>query len=266
MSPDRLPDLDAFEPARLAEARRHLRSAVLWPARVAASYAGRQGSAEHEASVVPALTWQRERRAVVTPEFDNGLQLELRLPMLHMQFLERGQPVPHVLDLDDRSPAHVEAWLLVELLHRGIERERFSKKLPFDVADAMSGDQEKFDTMSYPAELAALTDWLSTGADVLDRLAQGAPVSVSAQTVSLTANMRLGTLGGERGDSRRVVFSLGDTGEREPYFAVMREPHGTVTPLRPDIVLPAGLIRRSAMDATAIAHRLEAGNSTLGAA
>lgn len=260
MTPDRLPDLDAFEPSRIIEARRQLRSAALWPARVAASYSPADG---HEA---PPLTWDRERHAIVTPAFENGRQVELRLPMLEMQFLEHGVPAPHVLDLDDRSPAHVEAWLLVELLHRGIDRERFSKKLPFDVQGAMAGDHEKFATIDYPAELAALTDWLATGASVLHMLSADGVVTVAAQTVSLGTQAHLRGAGGERGDLRRVVFSLGDGGEQEPYFAVMREPQGTVTPLRPDTVLTARVIRRSGMSPEAIARQLEVGSSTLGAA
>lgn len=257
----RQPDLGTFDPARIADVRRQLRSAVLWPARIAASYA--QDAIDRGA---PLLTWDQSRQAVTTPAFGPGLQLELRLPDLHMQFLDHGRPVPHVLDLDDRSPAHVEAWLLVELLHRDIDRERFSKKLPFDIQDAMSGDDEKFATIDYPAELAALTDWLVMASGVLGELSHGAPVSVMPQSVSLATTMRLRSGGGEAGESRRVVFSLGDATSPEPNFTVVRETQGTVTPLRPDTVLSASMLRRLALSPAAIARSLESGSDALGAA
>ena len=55
----------------------------------------------------------------------------MRLPTLEMQFHEHGKPVPHILDPEEHSPAEVEAWMLVELLHRGVDREKFSKTLPY---------------------------------------------------------------------------------------------------------------------------------------
>ena len=99
--------------------------------------------------------------------------------MLHMQFLEHGRPAPHVLDMDDRSPAHVEGWILVELLHRGVDRERFSKALPFEVQNAMWGDHEKFSTADYEAEIAALSQWLVAGADG-GEVAPGMAITVPA--------------------------------------------------------------------------------------
>ena len=206
MNPHSLPDLAVFDPPRLAGARRQMISAVLWPARVAASFAAKADAPS------PALTWNSDRQAVTTPPFEQALQLELRLPMLHMQFLEHGRPAPHVLDMDDRSPAHVEAWILVELLHRGVDRERFSKALPFEVQNAMWGDHEKFSTADYEAEIAALSQWLVAGADVLSEVAPGMAITVQPQTLSLSAPMTL-----KRGDGssepRQVVFSLGDGGD-----------------------------------------------------
>jgi hypothetical protein len=258
MNPHSLPDLAVFDPTRLAQARRQLISAVLWPARVAASFAANPNAPS------AALTWNNDRQAVTTPPFEQALQLELRVPMLHMQFLEHGRPAPHVLDMDDRSPAHVEAWILVELLHRGVDRERFSKALPFEVQNAMWGDHEKFSTADYEAEIGALSHWLVAGAEVLGEIAPGAAITVQPQTLSLAAPMTL-----KRGDGssepRLVVFSLGEGATAEPQFAVTRETNGTVTPLRPETVLAASRVRREAMNPAAIARVLEGGNSAAGA-
>jgi hypothetical protein len=48
----------------------------------------------------------------VTQEFLPQLTVELRIPELALQFKEDGRAVPHVIKLDDRTPAEVEAWVL----------------------------------------------------------------------------------------------------------------------------------------------------------
>jgi len=106
---------------------------VQWLARIANSYVA-------DRSTKDRLTLDfRTDGSFVTKTFEHGLALELRLPSLEMQFQERGKLVPHILDPEERSPAEVEAWILVELLHRGLDRERFSKSLPYAVANLMSG-------------------------------------------------------------------------------------------------------------------------------
>ena len=250
MTPVELPDVSTFDAKRLGEARRQLRSAVLWPVRVAASYCAAPGA---------PLVWSVGRSAVHTPVFDKGLQLELRPADLSMQFLDQGKPVPHVLEMDDRSPAHVEAWLLVELLHRGIDRERFSKSLPFDAQHLMSGDHEKFATLDYPDELAALSRWLSSAGTILARLAPSAPVTVGVPDLSLSVPAGGSSAPGGAGKNQRsVMFSLADSSTPEPHFSIVRATVGTVTPLRPETLLPASQIRSEKMSADAIAARLSA--------
>lgn len=248
MTPIELPDVSAFDAKRLGEARRQLRSAALWPARVAASYA--------PAALGPGLTWNLQRNSIVTPVFDKGLQLELRPADLSMQFLDHGKPVPHVLDMDDRSPAHVEAWLLVEMLHRGIDREQFTKLLPFDVRGLMAGDHEKFVTLDYPDELSAISRWLSFAATTLSRLAPAAAVSVSVPDLTLSVPVGANAQGDAGKAERSVTFSLGDEANPEPQFSVVRATVGTVTQLRPEVVLPASQLRGGDMNAEALAKRL----------
>ncbi len=76
------------------------------------------------------------RGSFVTKSFEREFVLELRLPSLEMQFQERGKPVPHILNPEEHSPAETEAWILVELLHRGVERDKFSKSLPYVIENS----------------------------------------------------------------------------------------------------------------------------------
>src|SRR4029078_3651398 len=73
----------------------------------------------------------RNDGSFVTKTFEHGLALELRLPSLQKQFQKRGKLVPPILVPEERSQAEVEAWILVELLHRGLDRDKFSKSLPY---------------------------------------------------------------------------------------------------------------------------------------
>ena len=91
---------------------------VQWLARIANSYVA-------DRSTKDRVTLDfRTDGSFVTKTFEHGLALELRLPSLEMQFQERGKLVPHILDPEERSPAEVEAWILVELLHRGLDRDK----------------------------------------------------------------------------------------------------------------------------------------------
>lgn len=240
-----LPDLKQFDPKRLANARRQMRSSVLWPARMSASFCADNAP--------PTLSWDLERQAVTTPVFCDSLQIELRFPTLEMQFLDGGKPVPHVLDMDDRYPAHVEAWLLVELLHRGIERSRFKKDLPFDINDAMTGDREEFAVQEFAAELGALARWYEAGASVLQQVADPAVVSVTPQNFALYARAKKGDEGAA---PRRVTFAFGDDANPTPTFTVIGEAIGTVTPLRPDLVVSAERMREGSMSAADVASLL----------
>jgi hypothetical protein len=124
----------AVNPHRLGEARRQAHNAAQWLVRLARSYIAPQPHAQHT-----LLQWDSQRQALVTQEFLPQLTVELRIAELALRFTEDGRAVPHVIKLDDRTPAEVEAWVLVELLHRGIDYDRFSKSLPYKVPDLMTG-------------------------------------------------------------------------------------------------------------------------------
>jgi hypothetical protein len=121
-----------------------------------------------------ALHWDGEHNAFVTDEFSQGLKMELRLPELTLQFLEDDKPVKHELRMEGRSPAQVEAWVLVEMLHRGLDRSRFSKDLPYEVPHAMDGDGVEYSPDFREDELKKILNWLTAAADVLKNFDKGA--------------------------------------------------------------------------------------------
>ncbi len=232
--------------ARMASARRQFYSVALWLARLAQSYIPNDSNRENL-----RLRWVAEKQSLSTQPFCDHLTLELKLPDLHLQFMENGRPVPHILDAEDRTPAATEAWILVELLHRGIDRSAFSKTLPFETADLMGGDSESYEPDSYMAELDTLTRQLADGVGMLDSLARelGERGGVWFTPDTMHATIASGpktelTVGAK---PVQIGFSLGDGQISEPYFYIVQQYHGTVRPLRPDKVLTTGQIATNRM-------------------
>jgi len=195
----------------LAKGRAEAINIVQWLARIADSFVV-AGSTEERI----ALDFRRDDLALVTRTFENGLALELRLPMLEMQFVEHGRRSPHIFDPEEHSPAEVEAWLLVELLHRGVERSKFSKKLPYSIPHLLVGDAEKHSPQACEKGLADLATWLSNAAAVLDEVGEvsrgDAPRLVCwPQSLDLI-------LADRRSAKPRIGFSPGDAQSPEPFF------------------------------------------------
>jgi len=191
-------DGDAF-----ARARRETMNIVQWLARVANSYVN---APQDERTLLRFLPQQA---ALATMEFDGNKSLQLRLPTLEMQFLENGRPVPHIFNPEEHSPAEAEAWLLVELLHRSIDRERFSTKLPYKVPNLLYGDAEDYSPESCTTGLRQLAAWLQNAAAAFAAAGHDGNVVCSPQTLDLI--------------SAQGCFSLGD-GSGEPYF--YKDKHG----------------------------------------
>jgi hypothetical protein len=196
----------------LATARAETVNLMQWLARVANSYV-RNGAAEQRTE----LEFRASQAAFVTRPFDNNVALELRLPSLEMQFLEHDAPAPHVLDPEEHSPAEVEAWILVELLHRGIDREKFSTRLPYPMADLMSGDAEDHSPRSCRRGLEELAAWLKNAAAVLEAAAHAAGAR-DARIVCLPQTFTLTCMSGLEGKPADFGFSPGDSSEPEPFF------------------------------------------------
>lgn len=183
------------------KAREQTLNLVQWLARIANSYVA--GGVPEERVVLNF----RADGAFVTKTFDSDIALEMRLPSLEMQFQERSTPRPHILDPEEHSPAEVEAWILVELLHRGLDRDKFSKSLPYAIKSLMSGDAEDYSPQACAAGLTQLTAWFCAAASVLS--SDGGVVCLP-QTLMLVGASGHGT--------PAAWFSPGDEQHDEPHF------------------------------------------------
>ena len=205
---------------RFVQARHELHSVVQWLARMAFSYR------DHEPSDGNlALLWDGKRRAISTQRLVGDLAVEVGLPDLVLQFTEAGLPVPHAFETEEHSPAHVEAWILVELLHRNMDRDRFSKLLPYDVTTLMTGDAIMFSPGTHTTELANLAAWFSYATSVLEDFAsqvdaRAAPAGLRIYPQDLCLEMQV-PLAAARSGARQFIrtgFSLGNQQSPEPNF------------------------------------------------
>jgi hypothetical protein len=185
------PDREMF-----AKARNQTLNLAQWLARIANSYVAGDRPEDR-------VSLSFSRGVFVTKSFDREFALELRLPSLELQFMERGKPMPHLFNPEERSPAETEAWILIELLHRGIERERFSKSLPYATDDLMSGDAEDYSPEACAGGLELWNAWFCAAASVLSPDGR-----VACRPASLMLMAATDTVG----------FSPGDAQHAEPYF------------------------------------------------
>ena len=205
--PPRWQSLGAEDLDSLAQARAEAINLVQWLARVANSFV--PGRVPEERML---LEFRAADTAFITKLFEHNRSLELRLPTLQLQFLEDGKPVPHVLDPEGLSPAEVEAWLLVELLHRGLDRTKLSKELPYTVPGLMTGDAKHHSPQSRRQAHAQLAAFLANAAAILEAAAAGKTrVACWPQTLDLTC--RLG-----QASRAEFGFSPGGVQDGEPFF------------------------------------------------
>jgi hypothetical protein len=207
---------EAGDRQALANAALQAHSALQWLARLANSYLPAGPGDSHL-----ELSWRPERGAIGTQEFAGHTSVELRLPQFFLHFRELGKPTLHPVILDDKSPAEVEAWCLIELLHRGIDRDRFSKDLPYDIAGLLKGDADHFETYEREGAFESLAAWLRSSSEILSEAlgragAGGGPPKVVPQDFSLIAPVEGGC------GAVEIGFCLGDSA-RGPHFYVARE-------------------------------------------
>lgn len=234
----------------LAEARVLTINIAQWLARVANCYVPGRTPEDRV-----TLEFHPTDPAFVTKSFDKGWALEMRLPTLTMQFRENGRPMPHVFDPEEHSPAEAEAWLLVELLHRGIDRAKFSKKLPYELTGLMVGDAEDYSPQSCQQGLLQLTDWFQSAATALEAAAR-APGAGSADFVCDPRTFSLSC--GAKSKRAEFGFSPGDAEHSEPYF--YRDIHGTNGPVAKGrrLVLTASELQAAADPAAAATAFMQA--------
>jgi hypothetical protein len=212
MNPARWQLAGTGDPQALAKARSEAINLVQWLARIANSYVT-AGTPEQRTM----LAFCAAEPALVTRPFDDDLALELRLASLEMQFREHGKPMPHILDPEEHSPAEVEAWLLVELLHRGVDHTKFSKALPYTIPGLMTGDSEDYSPRSCRQGLAQLAAWFQNAADVLDATMRFAGVD-HVRIACLPQTLSLVGLSGEGSKRTDFGFSPGTEQNPEPFF------------------------------------------------
>jgi hypothetical protein len=204
--------LPADDGEELERARNEALNLVQWLARIAHSYVT-GGAPEHHTD----LDFDAALASFTTQPFADDTALQMRLPDLQLQFLAGGKPVPHIFDPDGRSPAEVEAWILVELLHHGIDREKFSKQLPYAIAGLMTGDAVDHETQACREGLAQLTAWFGNAATVL-----GAVARVSGATmpriICLPQTFALTLAPDSAAPRGGLGFSPGDRENTAPHF------------------------------------------------
>jgi hypothetical protein len=196
----------------LARARAETVNLAQWLARIANSYVP-AGLPEERLY----LEYRPATATFITKSFDKDLALALHMPTLEMQFHERKNAVPHIFDPEERSPAEVEAWLLVELLHHGVDRARFSKNLPYNIPGLVAGDATRHSPQSCQPAMTQLTAWFRKAAAILDAAAwtsDAAPTHIVCwpQTLNLSCASNSGSARPDAG------FSPGDAENPEPYF------------------------------------------------
>jgi hypothetical protein len=202
-------DIDTTE---LKKARWDVINIIQWLARIANSFVDETTSKKRV-----VLEFRPRDVAFITRSFNKGITLEMRLPSLELQFAENGRLMPHVFDPEDHSPAEAEAWLLVELLHRGIDRSRFQKTLPYDIPDLLSGDAEKYSPKSHLKGLTEIVKWLRNASSVLE-LADRHFVSKKHRIICFPRTLHLTCPSDTRSNRSYFGFSLGDAAHPDPFF------------------------------------------------
>ena len=117
--------------------------------------------------------------------------------------------------------------MLVELLHRGVDRSKFSKALPYGVNDLMTGDAEDHSPGSCREGLVTLSAWLQNAAGVLNAVGRGygvanASIICSPETLDLSfmkgsefEACRIRVLSRKRPNSGAIVLSRGNRRAQE---------------------------------------------------
>ena len=159
-------------PEDLHDAFQQAHSGVQWLARMVNSFSlpASDGSHLH-------MHWDETRPVIETPPIAEATTVEMRLPDMVLQFVERDTPTDHPVELDDNSPAQIEAWTLIELLHRGIDRDAYSKNLPYDVSHLMTGDAHDYQTFGKEEAFQDMAGWLVLAGELLKEAIQGSSIS-----------------------------------------------------------------------------------------
>ena len=159
------PPVSVFGTNQFTQARIEAHNALFWMARGTNSFLKPAPNDGHL-----SLFWHKDTSNFRTRTFDGDLQIGINFPDLELYFCEGGQKVPHSFWMDDRTPAFVEAWYLVELLHRDRDQSKFSTELPFSSQYMLMGDTEDHNASAYKLELDALNGCVLKANEILQAL------------------------------------------------------------------------------------------------
>ena len=220
------PEPKIFETSEYKKARFEAHNALFWMARCAHSFLKARDDQKHM-----DLLWQSESKSFRTKIFDGDLQIGLHLPDLELYFCEHGIKVPHSFWLDDRTPAYVEAWYLVELVHRDRDRSKFSTDLPFESANMLMGDTKDHNASAVALELDALQKCFERAADLFVNVSQSllknGHIAESANLITLKPESFSLILSFESAKTRESVTSIGlsagDELRPSPFFFTTTE-------------------------------------------
>ncbi|MGD9667761.1 MAG: hypothetical protein AB7U75_01755 [Hyphomicrobiaceae bacterium] len=251
------PKFNEIENGKLSAARRQAHNAVHWLVRFANSYIEPEDGNAHT-----RLLWNAREGVIQTKPFLDDYSVELRVGPLEMQFREGDKPVPHTLGFEERTPAHVEAWVLVELLHRGIDRSRYTKSLPYAANDLMTGDSEDFEAEAYRHELSVIDQSFRTGTAVIQALRNTLDGSVAADAQlscwpePFQIGFEIGLPPGSGSKRLRIGIAPGDGVRPEPYFFVGTEQQAQTASFARECVLSLRDVANADMDVDAAAGAL----------
>ncbi len=209
-------------PDELQDAFQQAHSGVQWLARMVNSFClpASDGSHLH-------MSWGEDRAVIETTHIVDATAVQMRLPEMALQFVEQGAPTLHPVELDDNSPAQIEAWTLIELLHRGIDRDAYSKDLPYDVSHLLGGDAHNYETLDRERAFQDMTDWLVLAGDLLRTVAAeasanglGEPSDVRFSPEHFSLFVRLHPNNGRPavGSYVELGFCAGNTADMGPHF------------------------------------------------
>lgn len=211
-----------LDPKSLQPARHLAQNIAQWPARLLHSYMPQEPDNSHL-----NLTFEADRCVLATRHIRRDISMEMRLADLFLQFREGGVLVSHEMNVEERSPAQVEAWILVELLHRDVDRDRFSKDLPYEIKDPIVGDAFDYAPESFTNELRELARWYANAASALSKIKAkhglSSEMNCRPQTLQLDVKIALDKAQPETGPQLTLGFSPGNERQLEPHFFVIND-------------------------------------------
>ena len=162
---DGWPNKEIFSNKKFRDACHEAHNAVFWMSRGANSFLTSTPENSHL-----RLFWHKESSNFRTKRFESDFQIGLNLPDLELYFCENGEKVPHSFWLDEKTPAFIEAWYLVELLHRDLDQSKFSTNLPFESPAMLMGDTQDHNASDYQKELEALNQCFVKSVKLLEKI------------------------------------------------------------------------------------------------